>query len=263
VHSFTFPPGGGLPASLYTTPQTKFDVGLEPYSWTGRFDIGPKSLYVDSALGGRGRLFAGQMMDQRGVRSTPYELLQGTTTIQRGELPGDSNSLPLIRFTPGRYTLKLQGPAGSLAGQPTATTVKATFDSDATDPNPPTLTHFRILVDGKPSKAFCIGEKAEIRFRVADDVGVRDVKLAFRIGKQGLWLPWLLGRDGDDIVARLPLGAGTSPNLCANGATLPVPISVRIQAMDTHGNVLDTEMAPAYARRLPIGRAMPFGVDTP
>jgi hypothetical protein len=201
-------------------------------------------------------------MDYRSVPQLPFELRQGDTIVRSGTVPGD-RSIPSMPVTPGRYALKLQGPAGSLDGQPTGTTVKATFDTAAADRNPPTLSHFRVLAGGKPSKAFCIGERAEIRFRVTDDVSLRHVQLKFRLGAQGLWLPWLLQRDGADLVARLPLGSWLFPDLCGGGQPLQgLPITVKIEATDTQGNTLETEMTPAYARTFPRSHAAPLRIDT-
>jgi len=203
--------------------------------------------------------FVGQMMDHRPA-PMPYELRQGDTVVRSGTL--DGAVFPPIPVTPGRYTLTAKGPSGTFVDQPTSTTVKAAFDTSAADPNPPVLTQFRILAGGQPSKAFCIGERAEIRFRVTDDVQVRRVRLSFRLGAQGFWLPWPLVRDGEDLVAHLPLGWGTSPNLCS-GETRAVPIAVKIEAADVQGNSIVTEMTPAYARLLPKTHALPLIVETP
>jgi hypothetical protein len=253
-----FAPTGGFVASLqYRTTRTRFDIGLEPFSWFGRFVNLPDRVRVAPARGFRTSLFTGQTMDSRFVPSLPYELSQNGAVVRSGTFSAVSGQI--LALTPGRYTLKLSGPAGTLAGQSTATTVKATFDTaNATDKNPPVLSNFRILADHVPSKAFCIGTRAEIRFRVTDDVALRSVGFQFRLGPQGFWLPWPLVRDGDDLVARLPLGSGHFPDLCNGRETQAVPIGVRIQASDAQGNSFDTEMSPAYARLLPRFSPVPI-----
>jgi subtilisin family serine protease len=254
-----------MPKLLYRTARKSFDLGLEPYAFGAKFANKTDAIQLEPALGLGMRLFVDQHLVHRKAEALPYELRQDGTVVASGMLPGDRYTNPPLPVAPGRYTLAIQGPVGSLGGQPTATTVKATFNTTTADPNPPVVTHVRILADGSPSKAFCIGERAEVRFRATDDVALRHARLKLRIGPQGSWLPLPVQAEGGEFVARLPLGFGHRPDLCAGAGGTPraVPISARIEAVDTQGNVLVTELTPAYARLLPESSAAPLGVETP
>ncbi len=237
---------------LGETRKTRFELGVEPFTWFGRFANSPEEIRLTSTYGPIGEtawLFVGQALDHREEARLPYELRRDGAVVSAGALPGD-RTVPPIAVTPGEYALTIQGPPGNMAGAAAATRLTARFDTAAPDPDPPYVSRFQVLANGRPSKVFCVTDRAEVRFRARDDVRLARVQLLVRIGAERPWLPLLLRRDGEDLVALLPLGSFPLPNTCSS-TTKAVPIALRLVATDAQGNSIDTEMTPGYLRLLP------------
>ncbi len=239
---------------VHETRETSFVIGLEPYSWFGRFGNRPDEIRIGSSLGGNTWPFVGQMMDYRMLHRLPFELYQGGTLARQGTF----NNAPdghlfggwpiLLDVTPGRYTLRLHGPSDVVADQPGAVVVDATFDTAAEDPNPPYLSHFTLLKNGEPSKALDLSGRSEIRFRAYDDTRLSHVTLQFRAWTNGPWLPLFLQRRGSQYSARLPfLPVPPRPGEPSN----ETPVSLRLVARDVSGNALSLEMKPGFTLNLP------------
>jgi hypothetical protein len=241
------------PGPLFETRAASFVVGMEPYSWFGRFVNHPDQIRIGSSFGGATWPFVGQMMDYRPLALVPFELYLGGTlvregTFQNAQSPTDGHPM-LLGVTPGRYTLRLHGPKDVIADQPGSVVVEATFHTAAADPNPPYLSHFNLLLDGQPTKALDLSGRSEIRFRAYDDTRLAHVALQFRAVANGPWLPLFLRRQGHEYSARLPylplpVGPGMPPRP-------PTPVSLRLLARDGAGNLLSLEMQPAFTLSLP------------
>lgn len=108
--------------------------------------------------------------------------------------------------------------------------VSATFDPAAEDPNPPALTAFQILEDGRPTD-HAVGP-VELRFAVTDTVGLAFVALEADFGEGYVPYPPVPGLD--DFRVTLPAARPRSE------------VSLRLTAEDMAGNRLAYEARPAY-----------------
>ena len=247
---------------VHETTATEFVIGMEPYSWFGRFVNDPAEIRIGSSLGGMTWPFVGQMMDSRLQRQVPFELYQDAALVQQGtfedyEWPIDGQPL-LLGVTPGRYTLRLHGPSDMIGDKPGSVVVDATFDTSAADPNPPYLSHFNLLVDGAPAKTLDLSHRSEIRFRAYDDTHLSHVALQFRAWTDGPWLPLFLRRRGNEYSARLPyLPFPVGPEAQSRQR----PVSLKLVAKDRSGNVLSLAMEPALTLSLPPLPSAPISTN--
>jgi subtilisin family serine protease len=227
--------------------------GLEPQSWFGRFLNEDGRIRLRSSLGGKDWLFVGGLMDATVRAEMPYTLFQPFHGLRRGTLRGASHDdEPLdLAVAPGLCWLAIEGPTGVVAGQKATTSVVATFNTAAPDPNPPYLSHFAVLLNGKPSERIPWGQRALVRFRAHDDSALRDVRLFYRLGAMAIWWPLALQRDGDQYTAALPALPAFLPfQWFLPFPRLPqsqeIPVSLKVVLRDAQGNTVSNELTPAF-----------------
>lgn len=235
-------------------------LGLGPAHSFARFDNdAPDTIRLVAAEGESLFFRAYQGGDVSWEQRQPYELRQGGTLVQTGDLgasTGDSQALITLP-TPGIYSLTLPftytlGNSGRVTGHGRAV---ATFDTTryATDANPPFVKVLRLIgstvwspatAGNQPTDA--ASGPVEIHLAISDTVDVAPVvSVAYDVGTG--WVPVPVTQIGDEYVT-------TSLRAILLRATLPhfadgTAVNVRILAVDASGNELVHVLEPAYLVR--------------
>jgi streptogramin lyase len=184
--------------------------------------------------------FMGPVGDHFHPKGLPYRIEQNGQVLLEGEFPSrqwteswgaDTLEIPLPITVTGQisfhtsldYTLGQDAVSGLAQ-------VTAAFDPALEDPNPPALTAFQILADGRPT------DEAEgpvvVRFTLTDTMRVESVLLEADFGEG--YTPYPLESDFDDYSVALPAGRRWSQ------------VTLRLTAEDISGNRLVYEADPAY-----------------
>ena len=203
---------------------------------------------MGSALGGKDWLFVGGLTDAPVSPALTYRLTQSLFT-RPGFLPGASDrDQPFeIPVAPGPVQFSIVGPSGTVAGLQATSSVSTAFDTTAADPNPPYMSHFSVLCDGKPSKSIPLGRSLAVRFRAYDDSALADVRVYARLATLSTWWPLDLRRDGDLFTA-VPSGFQLSllTLLRWTSGGREIPVSLRIVLRDAQGNTVTDDLSPAF-----------------
>jgi subtilisin family serine protease len=230
-----FANGSYFPSPPFSSTETVLHSGIGPFSWYGKFYV-YSSGYV-FAVADREYGYASQARDVRpptASGSFPYELYRGSTLIQSGTFAGSGGSITSL--TPDVYTLKLTMNNFTVNGAPGLATASTTFNMNAWDPAPPTLSQFRLKKNGVPTNTISGGEL--LQFEVIDEnSSIASASVQYNRG------------DGWATLSR------TNPSGTLYEATMPAPlvpntpVSIRIVATDTYNNsfTFETQVASSVA----------------
>jgi hypothetical protein len=218
---------------IFQTTSGYIDIGLSPY-WFGEFKNSVNSILLRPFTGTWLWLYLNQAGDLRPHFNLGYQLYQYGNLIKQGEIDGigETYTTHIDIDDPGVYTLKVPYTNYYVKDIQGAALMSATFDTQAQDKNPPYMSHFNILCEGRPTNTVGFGKKASIKFKVYDDNGLSQVSLYYSTG--GGWFPLTLTNSGNQYTALIP----------------PFPVrtyvSLRLVANDTSGNNLTYELNPAF-----------------
>jgi hypothetical protein len=184
--------------------------------------------------------FMGPVGDQFHPKGLPYCIEQDGQVLLEGEFPSwqwtghwgaDTLEIPLPITATGQisfhtsldYTLGQDAVSGLAQ-------VTAEFDPALEDPNPPALTAFQILADGRPTDE--AEGPVEVRFVLTDTMRVKSVLLEADFGEG--YVPYPPESDLDSYSVVLPASEPWSQ------------VALRLTAEDISGNRLIYEADPAY-----------------
>jgi hypothetical protein len=212
------------------------DIGLSPPYWFGEFKNAAEEIGLRPFTGTWLWLYLNQAGDLRPHFNLGYQLYQGGSLIKQGYIDGIG---VIYRTTiqlddPGVYTLKVPYTDYYVRGLQGEALMSAAFDtSHAVDKNPPYMSHFNILCEGRPTNTIGFGKEAAVKFKVYDDNGLAQVSLYYRTGV-GWWDILPLTNSGNQYSAQIP--------------QLPVQsfVSLKLVADDIYGNKLTYKLNPAF-----------------
>ena len=198
---------------VFTTTAGQVTTGLGPDSWFGRFENHSSEIRVGPVLGPSLWLWLDQTRNVRPHNPLPYQLYQAGSLVQAGELNagGLFSFVPTwetIAVAPGAYSLVVPFGGFHLGGLPALATMTAALDTRNADPNPPFLSSLTLsaggtLTDLVPSSG------AQLRMKLADDVGLRKVSVFSE--SAGTWLELPVSEEpSGEMTATLP-GNGSAP----------------------------------------------------
>lgn len=222
----------GVVTPTVTSMAGRWEVGLTPAWWSGRFDNQGDKIQVDPSMGWDYYLFFDQYDNVLMPHSYPFTLTGPGAISVTGSLEWDQRE---IVVTPGVYSLTASHPAAYfLAEQPVVPEVIATFDTRLPDPNPPYLTYFRLTAGGVPTNVLAYGQTGYVEAIVADDHALADVHVSWRPLAGGNWQDVLAWQAGDRWRAALPdaLEAGD--------------YALRLIATDASGNQIVYTSTPGW-----------------
>ena len=230
---------GEVQIPVFSLITDKMDIGLSPPHWFGKFENFDSEVRLKSSLGYLVWLYTTQMSDLHPHNNLPYELYQDETLVDSGTFSGVGNpgwgpfqvSIPV---TPGKYILKV--PYNNkyyVAGRQGNALIKAAFNTQASDNDPPFMFSLNILSNGESADTLFSSVDNEIRFTMEDEGGLSSVSLYYHAEDDPAWKPVYLLREGSLYTAQL--------NTVEKGF-----VSLRIKADDNSGNTLDYELEPAF-----------------
>jgi PKD repeat protein len=170
----------------------------------------------------------------------PYELRQGSTLVQVGDIGLSTGGSQVLVTLPASGTYSLTLPFTYTLGSTELVTghgrAVAQFDTTryATDADPPFMKVLRLLQNNQPADV--ASGPVELRLIVSDTVDAAPaVSVAYDVGAG--WVPVAVTQAGEQYTATLPtLAAGADPRL-------------RIIVSDASGNALTHYLEPAYLVR--------------
>lgn len=219
---------GDAARPVFTLAGDRVDVGLGPPVWFGAFRNRADALVVSPLAGDAGWIFLTQQGGWRDHAALPFELRREDTIVETGVMTGGLGR-PLVA---GTHTLTLTNGRYSIDGTPGRATVVATFDSRAADPDPPSLSELRVLVDGASSDRAPAGSPCVVRFGVEDAQALGAVTLSARATSAEPWAALPLAHTDGLFEAALPTSRGDA-------------LALRIEAEDAAGNLLAYTLEPA------------------
>lgn len=199
-----------------------------PPTWFGRFENQRDTLVLRPALGYGSWLF---LQHGGGWFRHPHpgyslyrgtQLLTGGAASGMGDFFGDS-VLRVPLGPPGIHTFQMVENRFTVAGMPGNVVVRASFDPEKADRNPPWLRSFSVLGDGIPRGTVDASTFNVVRFELEDDVALGTVRLSARNSSGASALVSLV-RDGAEFSGLLP--------------ELTDYVSLELEALDTSGNRL-------------------------
>ncbi len=194
--------GSGVVTPTATSMADRWEVGLTPAWWSGRFDNQADKIQVDPSVGWEYFLFFDQYDNVLVDHSYPFTLTGSGAISVSGSLEWGQRE---IVVTPGVYSLMVTHPvAYFLAEQPVVPEVIATFDTRLPDPNPPYLTYFRLTAGGVPTNVLAYGQTGYVEATVADDHTLAGVRISWRPLAGGIWQDVLTWQIGDRWRTALP-----------------------------------------------------------
>lgn len=223
---------------IFQTTSGYLDIGLSTPYWFGEFNNVDECIVIRTPIGYMGWIYLTQTGDVRPQIYPDFQLYQNGEKKIEGHFSVDFSTghpnqcIPLNDWGAGVYTLTVPYTYYYVKDIQGAALMSATFDTSAGDKNPPYMTHFNILCEGRPTNTVGFGKKASIKFKVYDDNGLSQVSLYYSTG--GGWFPLTLTNSGNQYTALIP----------------PFPVrtyvSLRLVANDTSGNNLTYDLNPAF-----------------
>ena len=195
----------------YGNPVSKIDDGLthmgaKPEFWNGRF-YNDRYMITINATGTFMFPFVTQTHDLIARDGIPYELYSDGTLIDSGEVHGGGYG-----FSPGHIYLRTQNPGEHLLVLKTEyeifhsfydANVRATFDTNLEDKDPPYFESLRVLSNGEPSDIIPFSGNNEISFQPADSNGeIASVEFYYSDG--GQWLQLDLDMQSGEYYSSIP-----------------------------------------------------------
>ena len=200
------------------------------------------------------------LYDARGAVIASGTAPAPTPGVLLGPAPGFQMSSPLP--SPGAYTLLASTSSFKVAGMPARGTLRAAFNSEKSDPAPPTLTSLRIDDgNGRTTASVMNPAHATLTFSAVDlgALGFEDiqrerttVQLRPHGAGDGAWssaTPVVLADDfaeGSATPFRFPDGVLYQVNLGAVVASMRGAVDVRIRIEDDEGNSAEYTVEPAF-----------------
>jgi parallel beta-helix repeat protein len=222
----------GVLTPTVTSLTGRWEVGLTPAWWGGRFYNDADTIDVEPAAGWEYFLFFDQYDNLLPDSTYPFTLTHAGQVSATGTL---NWSVRGLQVTAEAYSLTVSHPAAYyLAEQPVIPQIVATFDTRLADPNPPYFTSLRLFANGVPTNTVMYGETPYLEMGVYDDVALASMQVSWRPLADGDWQTAYTWSDGSQWRATLPddLAAGD--------------YSLRVIAVDTSGNKIAYTSTPGW-----------------
>lgn len=180
-------------------------------------DVSPRELYFS--------LFRGAQLVKTGnVRDKYILLITNGYYDRRFRIPA-----PL----PGQYTLEIVDTNYAVQGRKGRGIMRATFDRDASDNNPPSMSSLNILTGADFSDLLHAPYQAAVQFAVQDS-NLQSISLAYKRDNEVTWNPLSLTIQNETYVATVPSGLASDF------------YDLRIVATDASGNMLEYTASPSF-----------------
>lgn len=222
----------GVVTPTVTSVAGRWETGLTPAWWNGRFDNSGDNIHVAPATGWDYYLFFDQYDNVSPDYNYPFTLTRTGGPVSAGAFTWDMRD---VAVSPDIYTLTVTHPSAYfLAERPVTPEVVTVFDTRLSDPNPPYLTAFRLLVDNIPTNTLTYGEVGYIEATIVDNVAIADVSVSWQPLSGGVWQTMPIWSTGEQWRATLP------DDLVAGDYAL------RLTVIDTSDNTLIYTVAPGW-----------------
>ncbi|MFQ5707538.1 MAG: S8 family serine peptidase [bacterium] len=215
--------------------QKQLNVGLNPPHWFGKFANAANEIELKPALGTRLWFFLTQMSDLPLQDHYTYELFQNEKLVAANIISnvGQSDATFSLAVTPGVYTIEFPYDRYYVGSTQGHALVAATFNTLATDKNPPYLTSFNLLSNDQVTNLFDPGATVKVVFSVQDDHGLNKVEVYYRTAEAQAWRSLIATKSDSLYTAQIPEQLDSEF------------ISLKLSAQDFDGNRLDYTLEPA------------------
>ena len=155
---------------IFRTTSGYLDIGLSPPYWFGEFNNLDECIAISSPIGYMAWFYLTQTGDLRPQLYLDYQLYQYGKKIPDGTfslgfyLGSGTQCISLYGLGAGVYTLNVPYTNYYVRGRQGAALMSATFDTSAWDKNPPYLTQFNILCEGRPTNTVGFGKQGTTLF---------------------------------------------------------------------------------------------------
>ncbi len=166
--------------------------------------------------------------------SFPFKIYQNSSVMASGWLSNYINNSFNYTMIPDNYIFESYTTQYKVVDSLGRATIKLEFDLRKPDPNPPYFRSLKIYSDRNPGEDVYKADSTHIEFEIADDDEVQRTKVFFQPLGESNWERGTLYSDGD--IFRV----SSMPDL-PDGY-----VSMRIEAIDFSGNVLDYRAEPAF-----------------
>ncbi|MEM3170613.1 MAG: S8 family serine peptidase [Candidatus Nitrosotenuis sp.] len=216
--------------------------GLGPSFWFGRFENGHSGIRIYKTRGDFDmNLFSNQMFDSNPRVIAEYRVYENGKIVKSGELPSAwANQwiqiFPIIPILGKTLEIEYPYTLGNISGR---NLLKATFTSDhsVVDLNPPYFSSFSLASDGQVTHDLIPHAQNKAKFTLHDDSGLNNVKVFTQSygAADTAWTELQIENVADTFFVEL-----------SNLSKRKGIYNLKIVAADNSGNILATEMSPAF-----------------
>ncbi len=221
----------------------KTNLGLTPTYWFGKFMNQADTIKIRSPHGKFQHLFLSQSNDILLHYNVDFQIFSNGVIIKEGKFPyaagspimflgfnPDSLTIPV---SPGTYEMVITDNDYELNAQPGISRVKARFNLNQLDRNPPNITLFQILAEDELTYALNPFNNNRVRFTLEEEGVVNGIQLFYGAWNDSIWHEIPLNHNA-------PFWDGSIPYL-SEGL-----YSLRLLACDGFQNYIDCIMSPAF-----------------
>ncbi len=241
IQGYYYSERSALPFKLSETKTVQ--IGLTPTYWFGRFVNEADTIKIRSPYGRWNYLFLSQTNDILRHYPIDYSIFSEDSLYSNGQfhlwfepqalrLGFDSTGLT-IPVSQGKYEMTITDKQNEVALYPGISQVKAVFNLNSVDKNPPYLSLFQISSDGVLANVLGPSSENKILFRLEDDNEVFAVELFYTTLIDTSWVILPLEESAPYYFAYLP-------NLKDGYYCL------KLKATDGCGNSIECLMEPAF-----------------
>lgn len=225
-------------------------LGLLPVYWFGKFFNNSDTIKIRSSHGRFDHLFLSQTNDALLHYDADYQIFSNGMLVKTGNFPyaaggpfmflgfnPDSLTIPI---SPGAYEMIITDNHYELFGEPGISRVRAFFDLNQPDKNPPNIILFQIQSNNELVNLIDPVNNNRIRFLLEEDENLSIIQLFYSVWNDTIWHEMPVNYDD-------PYWVGHIPFLSKGFYSLKLIVS------DNTQNCIDCLMEPAFLVEESVG----------